>query len=285
MTVRTIYEVFYSWCNWQQLQVSLKGHLSHHLLEKSHNLDIFPNYASSECFHCFWVMLLGSEPVLAVSLSLRGSLHKKGAEKWRLNQGFVQWFVMVNVEALPSLRALPMCSVNSLPSVEKPTVVRIRWCSYTWVTCSGLSPELFWVWKLLRIHAPNVLVDSCWWENLLLTPVYVPVLIKSHHSVFLRVKSWIQDNTVVTARMEEGWGAAYRENTWQWKHFWLIWKGIDSQRTGECVCFHGGLTVGLMTVFLFELQPKLKGGLFTNGLPPWPERFGSLQPLLPVIQF
>lgn len=83
--------------------------------------------------------------------------------------------------------------------------------------------------------------------------------------VFLRVKSWIQDNTVVTARMEEGWGAACRENTWQWEHFWLIWKGIDSQRTGECVCFHGGLTVGLMTVFLFELQPKLKEALLTIG--------------------
>lgn len=182
MTVRTIYEVFYSWFNWQQLQVSFKGHLSHHLMAKSHNLDIFPNYASSACFDCLWVMLVGSEPVLAVSLSLRGPLHKKGAEKWRLNQGFVQWLVMVNVEALPSLRALPMCSVNSLPSIEKPTVMRISggecWaCSYTRITCPGLSPELFWVWKLLRIHASNVLVDSCWWENLLLTPVYVPVLI------------------------------------------------------------------------------------------------------------
>lgn len=135
MTIRTIYDVFYSWFNWQQLQVNFKGHLSHHLLAKFHNIDIFPNYAFSACFHCLWVMLLGSEPVLAVSLSLRGSLHKKGAEKWRLNRGFVRWFVMVNVEALPSLRALPMCSINS-----------------TRVTCPGLSPELFWVWKLPWNH-------------------------------------------------------------------------------------------------------------------------------------
>lgn len=104
MTVWKVYEVFYSWFNWQGLQVNFKCHLSHDLLAQSHNppipklLDPFPTvllllhaFIASESSHWDWDQY---------RLSLFDSIPaQKGAEKWRWTQGLVRSLDMVNVEA------------------------------------------------------------------------------------------------------------------------------------------------------------------------------------------
>lgn len=168
----TIYEVFYSWFNWQHVQVSFKGHLAHHLLAQSPKTQLC---VFCEFFHCLWVTWLGAAPVLAVRLYLRRSLLKKGAEKLRCNLAFH----VVNVQAFSSFN----------PKSQRATQTAAPWGAdgrdQNRVEMRGwehLSLPLTWDVPMLLIW---------WWgsaeeENPSLRPVYVPVLLSRLHKQWNR---------------------------------------------------------------------------------------------------
>lgn len=129
MTVCNIYEVFYSWFNWQQPQVTFKGRLSRHLLAQSHYLHIFPTvlhllhaFIASESDDWDW-----DQSWLSVSL-WEHPCTKRG---WKVeaNPGFVRSFD-VNWIVKCNICLSPLATNLSVARRYTPRHLHLSMCAY-----------------------------------------------------------------------------------------------------------------------------------------------------------